>query len=98
MSTSKKKYEIVFVNGRIAQAWQQLESEFPDRIADCIKFLQNNPENRMEAIGILKKLKGRHKGILQYDITKNDARVWYVVDKKNKVVSIRYAGHHPDKY
>ena len=62
------------------------------------KFLINNPEDRRKALGILKKLHGRHKGTLQYDITKNDARVWYFVDRKEKLVLIKYAGHHPDKY
>ena len=47
---------------------------------------------------ILKKLKGPYKGILQYDITKDDARVWYRVDKKENLVIIKYAGHHPDKH
>ena len=98
MSASKKKYEIVFENGKVAQAWQQIKTEFPDRVADCVKFLQNNPEDRRKEVGILKKLKGKYKGILQYDITKNDARVWYRVNRKEKLVVIKYAGHHPDKY
>ena len=62
------------------------------------EFLRNNPEDRSKAAGLLKKLKGRYKGILQYDITKNDARVWYRVDRKENLVMIKYAGNHPDKY
>ena len=98
MSRSKTRYKIVFQNSRIEQDWIALEGKFPDRVADCKDFLINNPEDRRKALGILKKLHGRHKGILQYDITKNDARVWYRVDRKGKLVIIKYAGHHPDKY
>ncbi len=98
MSASKNRYEIQFQNARIYDGWLQLSSAFPDQIDTCLEFLKNNPEDRLKAVGQLKKLKGKYKGILQYDITKKDARVWYVVDKKNKVVIIKYAGHHPDKY
>ena len=98
MSESKTRYNIDFQSGRIERDWLALEKEFPERVADCKEFLCNNPEDRSKAIGILKKLKGRYKGILQYDITKNDARVWYRVDRKENLVIIKYAGHHPDKY
>ncbi len=98
MSEAKTKYSIVYENGRVERDWLALQSEFPERVADCREFLCNHPEDRSKAIGVLKKLKGRHKGKLQYDITKNDARVWYRVNRKEKLVIIKYAGHHPDKY
>jgi len=98
MSNSKSRYDIDFENGRVEKDWFALKGEFPERVSDCEEFLRNNPEDRRKAIGILKKLKGRHKGKLQYDITKNDARVWYFVDRKERMVVIKYAGHHPDKY
>jgi len=59
-------------------------------------FLENNPADRRKALGKLKKLKGRFQGILQYDITQDDARVWYRIDKRNHNVIIKYAGHHPN--
>jgi mRNA-degrading endonuclease RelE of RelBE toxin-antitoxin system len=98
MSEPKTRYSIVFQSNRVKQDWLALEREFPERIAQCKAFLCNSPEDRTKAIGILKKLKGRFKGILQYDITKDDARVWYRVDRKGNLVIIKYAGHHPDKY
>ena len=96
MSESKIRYDIDFQSGRIEKDWLALGKEFPERVAECKEFLINNPEDRNKAIGILKKLKGRHKGTLQYDITKDDARVWYRVDRKEKLVIIKYAGHHPN--
>jgi mRNA-degrading endonuclease RelE of RelBE toxin-antitoxin system len=96
MSESKTKYKIVCQSNKVEKQWLALESEFPDRVAICKEFLKNNPEDRNKAIGILKKLHGRFKGILQYDITKDDARVWYRVDRIKKLVVIKYAGHHPD--
>ena len=88
----------VFENNRVKRAWLSLEKEYPERTADCVEFLKNHLEDRTQAIGILKKLKGRYSGILQYDITKDNARVWYKVDKAGKLVIIKHAGHHPDKY
>jgi mRNA-degrading endonuclease RelE of RelBE toxin-antitoxin system len=98
MSASKNRYTIKFQNTRIYEGWLQLSNEFPDQVNTYLEFLKNNPEDRLKAVGLLKKLKGKYKGILQYDITKKDARVWYVVDKKHRFVTIKYAGHHPDKY
>ncbi len=98
MSEPKNKYNIVFQSRGIEKDWLALEKEFPERVADCKEFLCNNPEDRRKAIGVLKKLQGRCKGTLQYDITKDDARVWYRVNRKDKLVIIKYAGHHPDKY
>ena len=92
------RYKIVLESNRIKADWDALEQEFPDRMAECKNFLKNNPEDRIKTQGKLKKLHGRYKDILQYDITKNDARVWYRVDRKESLVIIKYAGHHPDKY
>ena len=96
-SKSKTKYRIVLKSNRIQKDWDALEREFPERMSSCKNFLRNNPEDRTQAVGILKKLKGiyREKGILQYDITKDDARVIYRVNKKENTVVIKYARHHP---
>ena len=91
-------FSIVFQSSRVEKDWLALVKEFPERVAECRDFLRNHPEDRSKAIGILKKLRGRYLGILQYDITKDDARVWYRVDRKERLVIIKYAGHHPDKY
>jgi len=96
MSNSKASYIIVFQNARVEKDWVKLEKEFPDKVTECKEFLRNNPEDRRKGIGILKKLKGRYKGILQYDITKDDARVWYRVERKKNLIIIKYAGHHPN--
>lgn len=96
MPESKARYNIACQSNRIEKDWLSLEKEFPDRVLDCKNFLKNSPEDRNKALGILKKLKGRFKGILQYDITKNDARVWYRVDREKNLVIIKYAGHHPN--
>jgi len=96
MSKSKTRYRIVLESNRIQKDWDALEQEFPERMRDCKNFLRNNPEDRAEAVGRLKKLKGTYEGYLQYDVTKDDARVIYRVDKKEKIVVIKYAGHHPN--
>ena len=97
MSKSKTGYRIVLESKRNQKDWDALEQEYPERMRGCKGFLRNNPEDRTQAIGILKKLKGiyREKGILQYDITKDDARVIYRVNKSDNTVIIKYAGHHP---
>ncbi len=95
MSKPRAKYEIQFASNRILRDWDTLKEKFPDRMKPCENFLINNPEDRSKAIGILKKLRGRYKGILQYDITKDDYRVWYRVNRNDNTVVIAYAGSHP---
>jgi mRNA-degrading endonuclease RelE of RelBE toxin-antitoxin system len=96
MSSSRAKYEIIFASNRIKKDWDALERKFPERVEVCQSFLENNPEDRTKALGILKKLRPPYRGILQYDITKDEYRVWYRVDRANKSVIIKYAGSHPN--
>ena len=92
----KSEYNIVLKNSTIQNQWLNLEAEFPDKMADLKQFLRSTPADRRPVPGKLKKLKGKYKGILQYDVTQNDARVWYRIDRKEKRVIILYAGHHPN--
>jgi len=71
-----------------------LETEIPEATHRCKLFLEKTPEDRLKSGGKLKKLKGRFKDILQYDIT-DEARVWYEVDRKQRLVRVKYCGHHP---
>ncbi len=96
MLKSQDKFKIVLESNKVEKGWFLLQNEFPEQLSDCKEFLRTSPEDRMKAVGKLKKLKGDLEGILQYDITKNDVRVWYIVDKKNRTVIIKYAGHHPE--
>jgi mRNA-degrading endonuclease RelE of RelBE toxin-antitoxin system len=96
MSDSRTRYSIVCQSRKVEKDWLALETEFPEKIAELKKFLTNNPEDRSQALGKLKKLHGPFKELLQYDITKNDVRVWYLIDRKKTLVIIKYAGHHPD--
>jgi mRNA-degrading endonuclease RelE of RelBE toxin-antitoxin system len=95
MSGSEHRYGIVFVNRRVKDDWEALSQKFPERIEACRRFLENNPEDRRKAVGILKKLHPPYEGILQYDITKDNYRVWYRVDREKRIVIIKYAGAHP---
>lgn len=96
MSKSKTKYRIVLESNNIQKDWAALEEEFPERMDELKEFLKNNPADRRKALGKLKKLQGRFKGILQYDVTQDDVRVWYQIEKKELRVIIKYAGHHPN--
>ena len=93
MSPSNEQYRIE-LKERLQENWEALEREVPAAIERCKNFLKKSPANRLKSRGKLKKLKGRFKGILQYDIT-DEARVWYRVDLKNRIVYIEYVGHHP---
>lgn len=92
MSPSNEEYRIE-LEKRLRKNWKVLEKEVPSAIEKCKKFLTESPENRPKSGGKLKKLKGRFKGILQYDIT-DEARVWYRVNRKQRIVYIEYVGHH----
>ena len=96
MSKSETRYKIVLESNRIRKDWEKLEQEFPERMKQCKNFLRNNPEDRTQAVGILKKLTGLYKGILQYDLTKDNYRIWYRVNREDFTVVIKYAGPHPN--
>jgi mRNA-degrading endonuclease RelE of RelBE toxin-antitoxin system len=66
----------------------------PDKMDEIRKFLEENPKDRSKAPGKVKKLRGRLKRLLQYDITDSD-RLWYEVDSNEKAVYIEYIGPHP---
>ena len=86
-------YEIK-ASSSIAKDWQKMESELPEAMDECKKFLQRSPANRLQSGGKLKKLQGKHKGKLQYDID-DSHRVWYEVDKKKRIITVKYIGSHP---
>jgi len=92
MSPSNEEYRIE-LKKRLEKNWEALEQETSGALERCKKFLKETPENRLKSSGKLKKLKGRFKGILQYDIT-DQARVWYRVDRRQRIVYIEYIGHH----
>jgi len=93
MSPSNDDYRIE-IKRRLLKKWQSLEDETPEAMQKCKEFLVKTPEDRLRSGGKLKKLKGKHTGILQYDIT-DEARVWYIVDRKQRIVWIKFVGHHP---
>ena len=85
------KYRIRFKSRAVEKAWYSLEESLPEAMAECIDFLENSPSNRLTSHGKLKKLKGKLRGILQYDVTYSD-RVRYQVDNESNTVDIEYIG------
>ena len=55
------------------------------------KYLEESPQDRLRSYGKLKKLKGKLKGILQYDLT-DRYRVHYQVDTIERIVCVEYIG------
>lgn len=96
MSDSKDnaEYQIDLEKKTALHGWQQLEEQFPSAMQRCREFLTKNPINTIKSRGKAKKLKGSLKWLYQYDVTDSD-RVWYWVDKQERVVKIEYAGPHP---
>jgi len=87
-------YEIRFKNNSVLKSWHLLNEEMPEQMQRLKEYLQNNPEDRLLARGKLKKLKGKLKGILQFDITDN-YRFHYRVDSEEHVVYVEFIGTHP---
>ena len=69
----------------------------PVRQRDAQGFIASHlTRNPLERIpGKTKELRGKYKGVMQYDIDRND-RIMYRVDKAERVVFIQYIGPHPD--
>jgi mRNA-degrading endonuclease RelE of RelBE toxin-antitoxin system len=57
-------------------------------------FLRVNPLDRAAAQGKMKKLKGKHANLYQYDLP-GGFRMWYSVDQATRTVQIEYIGPHP---
>ena len=88
------KFQIRLRSNSTIKSWNSLSEDIPDAVKRCREFLENSPEDRLRSGGKLKKLKGKLKGILQYDIT-DSARVQYRVDRKQAIVYVEYIGYHP---
>lgn len=88
------KFDIRAKNKSVVKNWHLLNKEIPEQMQRLKQFLQENPEDRLLARGKLKKLKGKLKGILQYDITDN-YRIHYTVDSVKRTVYVEYIGTHP---
>jgi Txe/YoeB family toxin of Txe-Axe toxin-antitoxin module len=89
-----KKYQIKFKNSSVEGSWYSLVNDISKPMERCKQFLQENPEDRLKSGGKLKKLQGKWKGILQYDIT-HKARVHYKVGSGEHIVYVEYIGYHP---
>jgi len=87
------QYRIICKNHNVEKCWRSYEEQMPDKMAEIKTFLEENPTDRSKAPGKVKKLKGRLKRFLQYDITDSD-RMWYEVDPNEKVVYVEYIGPH----
>ena len=88
------RYIIKLRNNSVLKNWHLLNEEMPEQIERLKLFLQQNPEDRLLSQGKLKKLKGKLKGILQYDLT-DSYRVHYRVDSHEHIVYVEYIGPHP---
>lgn len=74
------------------KGWLDICVRDPKGAAEALQFLETTPELRMP--GKVKKLKGKFKGLLQYDVNYKD-RVQYWVNKSKGIVMVEYAGPHP---
>lgn len=84
-------YEIV-LRRSAKKGWRDICARDPNAAAETLHFLQNTPEMRIP--GKVKKLRGKLRGLLQYDVNYSD-RVQYWVDRERGIVWVEYAGPHP---
>ncbi|MBU0567828.1 hypothetical protein KJ693_05065 [bacterium] len=85
------KYKVVRRKA-VKKGWLDICARDPKGAAEVLQFLETTPELRVP--GKVKKLRGRLKGLLQYDVNYKD-RVQYWVNKSEGKVMIEYAGPHP---
>lgn len=91
--TSRETYTVEVED----EAWEGLSS-LPLSAQEKVTALwrdhtQYTPTKRIP--GKLKELRGVHKGLFQFDITK-DKRMIYRVDEDSKTVYIEHIGGHPE--
>jgi len=85
------EYE-VRLRKKVKKGWRDVCIRDPQGAAEALRFLQTTPERRVP--GKVKKLRGKLKGLLQYDVNYSD-RIQYWVDKENNIVWVEWAGPHP---
>jgi len=85
------RYEVV-LRRSAKKGWQDICTRDPNGAAETLHFLRNTPELRIP--GKVKKLRGKLRGLLQYNVNYSD-RVQYWVDKERGIVWVEYAGPHP---
>ena len=85
------RYEVVLRHSA-KKGWRDICALDPNGAAETLHFLQNTPEMRIP--GKVKKLRGKLRGLLQYNVNYSD-RVQYWVDKERGTVWVEYAGPHP---
>jgi len=84
------EYE-VRLRKKVRKGWRDVCTRDPQGAAEALRFLRTTPERRVP--GKVKKLRGKLKGLLQYDVNYSD-RIQYWVDKENNIVWVEYAGSH----
>ena len=86
MSPSKwamtPKYEIQ-LRKKTRKGWQGICARDPQGAEQLLQFLRTIPDRQVP--GKVKKLRGKLKGLLQYDVNYSD-RVQYWIDKETNVV------------
>ena len=92
--TSGTKYTICLEKKSAWYGWHQLKEQCPAAMERCQEFLANSPTATIKSRGKAKRLKGKLKWLIQYDITDGD-RIRYWVDKEKREVKVEYAGPHP---
>ena len=85
------EYE-VRLRKKTRKGWQGICARDHQGALEALRFFQTTPGRRVS--GKVKKLKGKLKGLLQYDVNYRD-RVQYWIDKENNIVWVEYAGPHP---
>ena len=78
--TDVPQYEIR-VNKQTLDGWNELFANHPEEMNVLKDLLKNQPDNLLSTYGKAKKLKGRLKKYIQYDVTYS-GRVRYHIDKK----------------
>jgi mRNA-degrading endonuclease RelE of RelBE toxin-antitoxin system len=84
----------VRLNNSVLAGWKKLEEYYPEEMKALLVLLRTEPDNLRITNGKTKKLKGRLREYLQYDVSFSD-RVRYTINKKRRLVLVEYAGPHP---
>ena len=86
-------WEVVALNARVNQRWEELIIRAPSSAARCYHNLQTAPTTRQA--GRVYPLKWKtYKGGWGYEVTGGD-RVYYMPDPATRKVVVYYAGPHP---
>ena len=94
-SEENEDWIIVAHSQRVYKAWNKLMESIPESLERCLEYLCEHPMQRQTGRVFPLKGKRNYPHAWEFEVTGGD-RVYYVPNPNKRIVSVYYAGKHPN--